>query len=50
MHASWDRIQGGTIYITGQPCHGCEVLIKGSGLTGMVWPQVAMYKGGVGWC
>lgn len=49
LHADWNRLQDGTIYITGEPCHGCKVLIRGSGLTGMVWPGLALYKGGIGW-
>lgn len=38
LHADWREVQRGTMYITGQPCHGCLVLIKGSGLTGALWP------------
>lgn len=38
LHADWANVQKGTMYITGQPCHGCLVLIKGSGLTGALWP------------
>ncbi len=34
----WRR-EGGTIFVTGQPCHGCLVLIKGSGLVRAVWPE-----------
>lgn len=33
----WRRA-GATIYVTGQPCHGCEVLIAGSGLSKAIWP------------
>lgn len=49
IRAPWSAMQGATIYITGQPCHGCEVLIKGSGLIRMVWPGASIYKGSVGW-
>jgi dCMP deaminase len=38
LHADWLSVQGGTMYITGQPCHGCLVLIKGSGLRWAIWP------------
>lgn len=39
IHADWSQVQGGTIYITGTPCHGCFVLIKGSGLARALWPE-----------
>ncbi len=39
LQSDWSRIQAGTIYITGQPCHGCLVLIKGSGLARALWPE-----------
>lgn len=39
LHADWASVQRGTMYITGQPCHGCLVLIKGSGLVGARWPS-----------
>lgn len=38
LHADWASVQGGIMYITGQPCHGCLVLIKGSGLVAARWP------------
>lgn len=38
MRADWHAMQGATMYITGQPCHGCLVLIKGSGLARAIWP------------
>ena len=32
------RARGCTIYITGEPCHGCSVLIQGAGITRVVYP------------
>jgi dCMP deaminase len=32
------RARGATIYITGEPCHGCSVLITGAGIIRVVTP------------
>lgn len=45
LHANWADVQGGTMYITGEPCHGCLVLVKGSGLNHLVWPSGQWVKG-----
>lgn len=45
LHANWADVQGGTMYITGAPCHGCLVLVKGSGLNRLVWPSNQWVKG-----
>lgn len=37
LRASWEEMQGSTIYVTGQPCGGCEKLIKASGIERVVW-------------
>jgi dCMP deaminase len=29
--------RGKTIYVTGEPCHGCSVLIQGAGITRVVY-------------
>ncbi len=44
LHSSYAYVQGGTIYITGKPCHGCTVLISGSGLAKAVWPTGSWEK------
>lgn len=36
LRASWDDLQGATIYITGKPCPGCHKLIKSSGIKEIV--------------
>lgn len=38
LHGNWADYQRGIIYVTGQPCHGCMVLISGSGLAEAHWP------------
>jgi dCMP deaminase len=36
LRASWEDLQGSTIYITGDPCPGCVKLIKSSGIDRVV--------------
>ena len=36
--AGRDRCKGSTIYVTGEPCHGCTKLIKAAGITRVVYP------------
>lgn len=31
--------RGRTLYVTGEPCHGCSVLIRGAGITRVVHPR-----------
>lgn len=38
LRASWDDMQGATLYITGAPCGGCEKLIKSTGIVRVVHP------------
>lgn len=38
LYADRASVKGGTMYITGESCHGCQVLISGSGLVRSVWP------------
>jgi dCMP deaminase len=28
-----------TLYVTGKPCHGCSILIRGAGITRIVYPD-----------
>lgn len=42
MYADVTRRQGGTIYSTYKPCAGCLKLIKGSGLSRIVWLDGSM--------
>lgn len=37
MLAGRNRTVGATIYITGEPCHGCRKLIAAAGLTRALW-------------
>lgn len=37
LRASWDVLQGSTVYITGKPCAGCTKLLKSSGAALVVW-------------
>ena len=36
LRASWEDLQGSTIYITGDPCPGCAKLIKSAGIDRVV--------------
>jgi dCMP deaminase len=38
LRASWQEMQGATMYITGDPCPGCEKLIASSGIARVVTP------------
>lgn len=38
LYSSWADVEGGTMYITGEPCATCRRLIGGSGLVRAVWP------------
>ena len=35
--------KGATIYVTGEPCHGCHKLIAASGITRVVWPGSELF-------
>lgn len=37
-YASRSDTDGATIFITGEPCHGCRKLIKAAGIVRIVWP------------
>jgi dCMP deaminase len=37
LRASWEEMQGSTIYITGQPCPGCTKLINSAGIDRIVY-------------
>lgn len=39
LHADRREVRGGTMYHTGAPCHGCRVLMAGSGLARALWPD-----------
>lgn len=36
LRASWEELQGSTLYITGEPCPGCSKLIESAGITSVV--------------
>jgi dCMP deaminase len=37
IYASWERLQGATIYITAAPCAWCRKLLGGSGIAKIVY-------------
>lgn len=37
LRASWEEMQGATIYITGEPCPGCRKLIASAGIDRVVF-------------
>ena len=36
IRAGIDRTRGRTLYVTGEPCHGCSVVIKGAGIARVI--------------
>jgi dCMP deaminase len=40
VRASWEDLQGSTIYITGSPCPGCSKLIASAGIDRVVFPDL----------
>jgi len=36
IRAGISRTRGRTLYVTGEPCHGCAVVIQGAGITRVV--------------
>lgn len=39
LYADRSRIEGGTMYITDEPCYGCRKAIANSGLQFVCWPD-----------
>lgn len=39
LRASWEEMIGSTLYVTCEPCYQCRVLISGTPLARVVWPQ-----------
>jgi dCMP deaminase len=39
LYADRAGTEGGTIYITGPPCHGCRTLLAGAGVERIVWGE-----------
>ena len=39
LYASRDECEGGTLYITREPCDGCSRMIRGSGIARVVTPE-----------
>lgn len=39
LRATWDEMQGATIYITCEPCPGCARMITGTPIARVVWPD-----------
>jgi dCMP deaminase len=38
IRAGINQTRGRTLYVTGEPCHGCGVVIQGAGITRVVTP------------
>ena len=41
LFASKDDCDGATLYVTREPCYGCERLIAGAGVVRVVWPDAS---------
>lgn len=39
LYASRDDCEGGTLYVTREPCAGCWRMIGGSGVRAVFWPE-----------
>ena len=39
LRASWQEMEGSTLYVTREPCHICWSLIKGTGIVRVVWRE-----------
>jgi len=54
LFADRQRLEGGTLYITDEPCQGCMKLIKNTTLARVVWPggecvrRTDVYSSGAG--
>lgn len=38
LRASWDEMQGATMYVTCAPCDGCARMIAGTPIVSVIWP------------
>lgn len=38
LRASWEQMNGSTLYVTDEPCHLCWSLIRGTRIKRVVWP------------
>lgn len=39
LRASWEQMNGSTLYVTEPPCHICRNLIAGTRISRVVWPD-----------
>ena len=46
IRASWEQLQNSTLYVTEEPCHVCKVLISGTGIKRIVYPEAALVRQG----
>lgn len=44
LRASWDQMQGSTLYCTHKPCDGCWRMIAGSPIRFIIWADGATFK------
>lgn len=49
LRATWDDLQGATLYITGSPCGGCWKQIQGTPLVRVVYPGASFRREGAEW-
>ena len=38
LRATWDEMEGSTLYVTDTPCGGCDRMIQGTHIARVVWP------------
>lgn len=43
--ASWEDMDGGTLYVTDEPCFGCRKMILGTPLARVIWPFGSLVRG-----
>lgn len=39
LYADYDKLKGGTVYITTEPCDGCQKLLQAVPISLVVWPE-----------
>jgi dCMP deaminase len=43
LYSDRSKVEGGTLYITDEPCTGCRKVIANSGVLRVVWPEGDYY-------
>lgn len=39
LYCDREDLDGATLYVTREPCYQCSLLIEGSGITEVIWPE-----------